>query len=647
MHNVGNEGFLASAPRRRRAVMATLGLSTALLAAVTLPSISGAQSTTPSAIERTEWQMFIPPTVVGKLDPVPSYYVDWFAKADIPKADAAWVAAPDPDTIKFDGSKGVGGENGSRLQPLSKYPCEKSADFTYFQTFITPPAGTTVNDFTVDFVKIDDFAKISIFNSKRPDGDLGQTGIVSADENATQTQNLAGELVPGEANRVVITQMDYCAPGNNLGSAKITLNGEDVGADPDLTIPEGIPQEEATTTSSSTTVPEPVEDAPICPENPPSNVYGDVHVRTPDALVYDFQFMGDFLIAESADGDVAVQTQMEPWEVNPEVSVNTKAAINVAGDTLEFDVDPATPFTLNGEPTAMPTEDLTLPNGGTISVEDPASGFRDNLAITWPDESTEAVVRVSKRPFLDVGLCRLDQTDEYEGLIGNLNGDPNDDMQIRDGEVVPQPASVEDLAEFGDSWRVDPDDSLFEEPLPEAEHVTPTKTITIEDLPEDALADAEEVCAALNIEDPLALHQCAYDVAATGEDGFAESAEVQGAAVEALPESAPEPVAAVEGIAPVEIALAGTEAAAPSDQSTDDDDSDGSNVALLALLGAAGVGLIAAIGVLIAKNRKAPPSGPGGSAAPTGSTGPTGPAPSTDPIDPPASKTRVPFNKGL
>jgi hypothetical protein len=635
MHDVHDEGSAAPRRLKRHGVVAALGLGAALLVGATVPTVSGAQSTTASTIERTEWQMFIPPAVVGKLDPVPNFYVDWFKKADIPKQDAAWVPAPDPDTIKFDGSKGVGGENGSRLQPLTTYPCEKSADYTYFQTFITPPAGTTVNDFTVDFVKIDDLAKISIFNSKRPDGDLGQTGIVSADANATQTQNLASELVPGEANRVVITQLDYCAPGNNLGSATITLNGEEVGADPDLTIPEGIPQEDATqdedpaATTSTTTAPEPEEDAPICPETPPSNVYGDVHVRTPDSLIYDFQFMGDFLIAESADGDVTLQTQMEPWEVNPEVSVNTKAAINVAGDTLVFDVDPATPFTLNGEPTAMPTEDLALPNGGSISVGDPASGFRDNLAITWPDDSTQAVVRVSKRPFLDVGLCRLDQTKEYEGLIGNLNGDPEDDMAVRDGDPVAQPASVEDLAEFGDSWRVAPDDSLFEEPMPEAEHVTPTKTITIEDLPEDALADAEEVCASMDIEDPLAQHQCAYDVAATGEDGFAESAEVQGAAVEALPESAPAPVAAVEGIAPVEIALAGTDAQAPSDQSTDDDG--GLNLALVALMGAAGIGLIAAIAVLIAKNKKTPPPGTAGPTTPAGPAGPAGPVGSPQP----------------
>jgi hypothetical protein len=500
-----------------------------------------------------------------------------------------------------------------------------------------------VNDFTVDFVKIDDFAKISIFNSKRPDGDLGQTGIVTADKDATQTRNLAGELVPGEQNRVVITQLDYCAPGNNLGSAKITLNGEDVPADPDLPIPtepSSSGDAPATSTTSTSTVPEPV-DAPVCPENPPSNVYADVHVRTPDALIYDFQFMGDFLVAESADGDAVIQTRMEPWGENPDVSVNTKAAIDVAGDQLLFDVDPDNPFTLNGEPTAMPTEDLTLPNGGTITVEDPASGYRDNLTIEWPDESTEAVVRINKRPFLDVGLCRLDQTGEYEGIIGNLNGNPDDDMQVRDGDVVAQPASAEDLAEFGDSWRVTPDESLFDEPMPEADHVTPTKIITIEDLPEDALAEAEKVCDEMDIEDPLAKHQCAYDVAATGEDGFADSAEVQGEAVDALPESAPEPVAAVEGIAPAEIALAGTDAPTASDPSTDDDDG-GPNLGLIALLGAAGIGLIAAIGALVAKNRKAPPAGPSGPASPAA---PSGPHPPAAPADPQA-KPGTPYNQG-
>lgn len=621
MNDVGSEGSVAPVRRRRTGVMAALALGAALAVAGTIPSISGAQSASPNTIERTEWQMFIPPTIVGELDPVPDEIEGFFDKAEIPKEDAAWVPAPDPDTIKFDGSTpGFGGPDGSRLSPQEKYPCEQSVDYTYFQTIITPPAGTTVNDFTVDFVKIDDAAEISIFNSKHPDGKVDGAGLVQADEQATQTGNLANALVPGEANRVVITQMDYCSPGNNLGSAKITLNGEDVAVDPEPT----------TTTGevASTTEPEPEPDAPICPEDPPSNVYADVHVRTPDALIYDFQFMGDFLIAESADGDAVIQTRMEPWGANPDVSVNTEAAIDVAGDELLFNVDPDNPFTLNGKPTPMPTEDLTLPNGGTISVEDPPSGYRDNLTVEWPDEGTEAVVRVSKRPYLDVGLCRLDQTDEYEGLIGNVNGDPDDDMQVRDGDVVEQPATVEDLAEFGDSWRVDPDESLFPEPMPESEHVTPDKIVTLEDLPEEALADADKVCEEQGIEDPLAQHQCAYDVAATGEDNFAESAEVQSEAVEALPESAPAPVAAVEGVAPAEIALAGTETPSPTDQDTDDDGSSGVNPALLALLGVAGVGLIAAIVALVRKNGKKPPSGPGPGATggPAGSAGPSGPA---------------------
>lgn len=408
-------------------------------------------------------------------------------------------------------------------------------------------------------------------------------------------------------------------------------------------------EEQSTTTTTEPDASQDAPPAPVCPKNPPSNVYGDVHVRTPDSLVYDFQFTGDFLIAESEDGDAVIQTRMEPWAANPDVSVNTKAALDVAGDTLEFDVDPDNPFVLNGEPTDMPTEDLTLPNGGTIRVGKPASGFRDNVTIDWPDEGTQAVVRISKRPFLDVGLCRLDQTDEYEGLVGNLNGDPNDDMQVRDGDVVEQPASVEDLAEFGDSWRVDPDESLFDVPMPASDHVTPNKVITIEDLPEDALAEAEKVCDDMGIDEPLAKHQCAYDVASTGEDAFAESADVQQEAVEALPESAPEPVAAVQGIAPAEIALAGSET--PSDSSTDDG-SDGLNPALLALLGAAGVGLVAAIVVLVMKNRKTPPAGPSGPtglSGPAGPPGPAGPSDSSGPADPadPVRKPRTPFNTGI
>ncbi len=378
--------------------------------------------------------------------------------------------------------------------------------------------------------------------------------------------------------------------------------------------------------TTTTTEPEPTESSvpgprdravPPTPEIP-SNAWGDVHIRTPDALVYDFQFMGDFLLAQSDDGNVVLQSRMTPWHVNPKVSVNTTVAMSVAGDVLEFTVVPDVGFTLNGAPTEIPSETLTLPAGGTITPATAEGEFRHDLAIDWPDGNTGVRVQIRTRPFIDVGISRQDGSLTYEGVLGDLDGDPENDMRTRDGDLVAQPAAIEQLAVFGDSWRVDADDALFSTPLAAEGVTTPTELLALDDLDETARAAAEQACQDAGITDPLALHNCVYDVAATGDDGFTESAVVQEEAVEAQPEGAPEPVVAVEGAAPAEIPIVGT---------TSDDDG-GVSPALLVGLGALVLALIAAA-VLFLRSRSTgagPGTGPDGGPVPGPGPG-TGPAP--------------------
>lgn len=522
--------------------------------------------------------MFIPEKIVGRLGSKPADLAGYFDKAEIPSESAQWVPAPDPDEIAF------GGEEASRLTPQSSYPCERSVDYAYFQTFITPPAGTVVKDFSVDFVKIDDAARISIFNSKHPDGMLGDGSIVDADEQAISTGNLATELVPGEPNRVVITQMDFCSPGNNLGSAKITLNGEDVSVDSDL------PEPEVTTSTAAEDTTTTTEAEAVKKRVPFSATWGDVHISTPDGLVYDFQKTGDLLLIQSDSGDAVLQARQVVWSANPKVTVNGGGAMKVAGDKLEFSVTPENAFYLNGAKADIPTSDMTLPSGGTLEVHRPG-----DLVVFWPNGEFAARV-VYRNGYLDLGVARLGGTATYEGVLGNLDKDPSNDMQIRGGDQIAVPASDQQLTEFADSWKVSKADSLFmqpaadPEPTPEADAAQPQ--LTLADLPEADTNAAESTCKDAGISEALALANCTYDVAATGDEAFVESAKTFQEDVEALPAGELQYMTALKGAAPVK---------SPTPAS-DDDSSSNSGL----LIGGGILLLVVIIGgaVLMSKNKK-------------------------------------------
>ena len=225
--------------RRRTAVVVICGV-TALLAAGPMPSAAADDP----AITRTPWQMHIDPTPHGPVSGLP--YIPFhgaevaYADANIPAQNAAsWVPAPDPNVIGFDGRvPGFGGNNASRL---GAYGCQTAVDYTYFQTIVTVPAGGTVTQFNVTFSVIDDGARITIFNSAYPTGVVVPASYVFL--NGGGTSDLASYIVEG-ANRVVVTQLDDCYSGNNLGNAAVVLNGN--------VVPVGDPPADPRTASAGT-----------------------------------------------------------------------------------------------------------------------------------------------------------------------------------------------------------------------------------------------------------------------------------------------------------------------------------------------------------------------------------------------------------
>lgn len=114
--------------------------------------------------------------------------------------------------------------------------CWYNLNFTYFQALVSIPAGTSISQFSVNMNGADDGARVSLVNSRYPGGVTPSNGYIYA-LTGQSTGDLSPYVVAGEVNRVVITQVDDCATGNNLHSAQISLNGTVIPPAPADTTP--------------------------------------------------------------------------------------------------------------------------------------------------------------------------------------------------------------------------------------------------------------------------------------------------------------------------------------------------------------------------------------------------------------------------
>lgn len=263
--------------------------------------------------------------------------------------------------------------------------------------------------------------------------------------------------------------------------------------------------------------PVPPTSAPAVTTNDVGGGNGDVHILTVDRLRYDFQEVGDFVVMSSTTGGLMVQARQEAVP-NSSASVNTAAAMQVGPDKLEFYLNKGQPitFTINDQPAALPTGQTPLPGGGTITPYG-----SNGVDIFWPDGNTIGRV-VFWSDCIDIFTGRLTQALQYEGVYGNKDGDPNNDIKLRAGDVITPPASAQQIKEFGDSWRVREGESLFDAPLsvePPAEAAP-----TLADIDPAKREEAKATCDNAGITNEHALYSCTYDVAVTDNLSFVDSA---------------------------------------------------------------------------------------------------------------------------
>lgn len=192
---------------------------------------------------------------------------------------------------------------------------------------------------------------------------------------------------------------------------------------------------------------------------------GEPHITTLDGLFYDFQAAGDFLLIENGP-TFMVQVRQQWTPTRPNVAFNKAVAMRMGNTRVAVFLDP-TRVVIDGT-------NVTVPEGKTLSLPDNVEVSRNENVYVIKRSSGETVrvevvnnawVNILGGHFMDVAVS-LNYTayGGMRGLLGNGNGDVQDDIATRAGTVLAQPVSFSDLYNrYCASMSIQRRDSLFGE----------------------------------------------------------------------------------------------------------------------------------------------------------------------------------------
>jgi von Willebrand factor type D domain/Heterokaryon incompatibility protein Het-C len=289
--------------------------------------------------------------------------------------------------------------------------------------------------------------------------------------------------------------------------------------------------------------------------------YGDPHIATIDGFSYSLQTVGESILIQSNDGAFAVQARHSAFSSS--MSLNTAVAVKAGRDRVALytrempDGDTRTPWRLNGKPITLQTDQLSLPGGGSIAKQG------SDYVIHVPSGENVVLSPRSEgdRAFLNISPFVYSRSGKYSGLLGNVNGNPKDDLQIRGGSSVSATRSsygdvkqvlnlvglrvpgALDTAEklyfdnlykqFANSWQIKPTESLFDYPSGKTtknytDPAFPDRYLTLNMLSTNQVEQAQKACTQANVTEDL-MEGCIFDVGFSGFSEFARAtAEING-----------------------------------------------------------------------------------------------------------------------
>jgi len=251
-----------------------------------------------------------------------------------------------------------------------------------------------------------------------------------------------------------------------------------------------------------------------------SSVNGDPHLTTIDGLHYDLQSAGEFVLADSDRLGLHLQGRFAPASATSNVSVLTRAALEINDMRVELSDQG---LSIDGKSTAIASGHGIWLGERSYILRDSRGAYLVLLNgltgpfVTW------------YRGVLGMWTPRTAGSD-LKGLLGNGDGNPQNDLKLADGTQLAATSSATTLhGDFADSWRLTDDNSLFvyadgQSTTTFTDLTFPHNVMTVHDLTADQVTLATAACEAAQVPAGPQFSDCILDVALTANTAFATSA---------------------------------------------------------------------------------------------------------------------------